>query len=56
MVDRDYNNFYTPGEYEAYQQYPFENYGQTPYYYPHEPRTPTLEETLMKFEQMTMES
>ncbi|MCI96955.1 hypothetical protein A2U01_0118255, partial [Trifolium medium] len=24
MADRNYNNFYTPDEYEAYQQYPFE--------------------------------
>ncbi|MCI35323.1 hypothetical protein A2U01_0056544, partial [Trifolium medium] len=37
-----YNNFYTPDEYDSYQQCPFENYGQTPYeetpyYYPPEP-------------------
>ncbi|KAK2383387.1 hypothetical protein QL285_070846 [Trifolium repens] len=37
MIDRGYNNFYTLDEYDSYQQYPFENYGQTPYYYPHEP-------------------
>ncbi|PNX58603.1 hypothetical protein L195_g059274, partial [Trifolium pratense] len=57
MADRGYNNFYTPNEYDSYQQHPFENYGQTPYYYHPEPyRTPTLEENLMKFEQWTMES
>ncbi|KAK2386602.1 hypothetical protein QL285_060472 [Trifolium repens] len=44
MTDRDYNNFYTPGEYESYQQCPLGNYGQTP-----EAR---LEETLIKFMEM----
>ncbi|WJX37824.1 hypothetical protein P8452_25550 [Trifolium repens] len=44
MTDRDYNNFYTPDEYELYQQYPLGNYGQTP-----EAR---LEETLIKFMEM----
>ncbi|KAL6567987.1 hypothetical protein OROGR_001655 [Orobanche gracilis] len=43
MADRGYNYFYTPVEYDSYQQCPFEDYGQTPYYYPPEPRTPTLE-------------
>ncbi|KAK2422088.1 hypothetical protein QL285_032647 [Trifolium repens] len=61
MTDRVYNNFYTPDEYESYQQYPLDNYGHTPYqqsnYYPLEPyMTSTLEENLMKYEQMTMES
>ncbi|MCI06028.1 hypothetical protein A2U01_0027083 [Trifolium medium] len=61
MTDRGYNNFYTPDEYESYQQCPFDNYGQNLYqqfnYYPLEPyRTPTLEENLMKYEKMTMES
>ena len=44
MTDRDYNNFYTPYEYESYQQCPLDNYGQTP-----EAR---LEETLIKFMEM----
>ena len=44
MTDRDYNNFYTPGEYELYQQCPLDNYGQTP-----EAR---LEETMIKFMEM----
>ncbi|KAK2386620.1 hypothetical protein QL285_060488 [Trifolium repens] len=44
MTDRGYNNFYTPGEYESYQQCPLGNYGQTP-----EAR---LEETLIKFMEM----
>ncbi|WJX87989.1 hypothetical protein P8452_70119 [Trifolium repens] len=44
MTDRDYNNFYTPDEYESYQQCPLDNYGQTP-----ETR---LEETLIKFMEM----
>ncbi|KAK2384620.1 hypothetical protein QL285_071945 [Trifolium repens] len=44
MTDRDYNNFYTPDEYESYQQCPLDNYGQTP-----EAR---LEETMIKFMEM----
>ncbi|KAK2437695.1 hypothetical protein QL285_022557 [Trifolium repens] len=61
MIDRGYNNFYTLDEYESYQQYPLDNYGHTPYlqsnYYPLEPyMTSTLEENLMKYEQMTIES
>ncbi|KAK2377069.1 hypothetical protein QL285_077793 [Trifolium repens] len=44
MTDRDYNNFYTPDEYESYQQCPLDNYGQTP-----EAR---LEETMVKFMEM----
>ncbi|KAK2451497.1 hypothetical protein QL285_010548 [Trifolium repens] len=44
MTDRDYSNFYTPYEYESYQQCPLDNYGQTP-----EAR---LEETLIKFKEM----
>ncbi|KAK2387835.1 hypothetical protein QL285_061575 [Trifolium repens] len=44
MTDRDYNNFYTPDEYELYQQCPLGNYGQTP-----EAR---LEKTLIKFMEM----
>jgi hypothetical protein len=44
MTDHDYNNFYTPGEYESYQQCPLDNYGQTP-----EAR---LEETMIKFMEM----
>jgi hypothetical protein len=58
MVDRGYYNFYTPDEYECYQQYPFENYEETSYYYHPEPyRTPSLEEnrlenTLIKFMEM----
>ncbi|KAK2376055.1 hypothetical protein QL285_076892 [Trifolium repens] len=44
MTDRDYNKFYTPDEYESYQQYPLDNYGQTP-----EAR---LEETMIKFMEM----
>ncbi|KAK2351934.1 hypothetical protein QL285_096654 [Trifolium repens] len=44
MTDRDYSNFYTPYEYESYQQCPLDNYGQTP-----EDR---LEETLIKFMEM----
>jgi predicted phage tail protein len=44
MTDRGYNNFYTPDEYESYQQCPLDNYGQTP-----EAR---LEETLIKFMEM----
>ncbi|KAK2399208.1 hypothetical protein QL285_049057 [Trifolium repens] len=44
MTDHDYNNFYTLGEYELYQQCPLGNYGQTP-----EAR---LEETLIKFMEM----
>ncbi|KAK2414435.1 hypothetical protein QL285_037025 [Trifolium repens] len=44
MTDRDYSNFYTPDEYESYQQCPLDNYGQTP-----EAR---LEETMIKFMEM----
>ncbi|KAK2366715.1 hypothetical protein QL285_080064 [Trifolium repens] len=44
MTDRGYNNFYTPDEYESYQQCPLDNYGQTP-----EAR---LEETMIKFMEM----
>ncbi|KAK2375158.1 hypothetical protein QL285_076069 [Trifolium repens] len=44
MTDRDYNNFYTPDEYESYQQCPLDNYGQIP-----EAR---LEETMIKFMEM----
>ena len=44
MTDRGYNNFYTPYEYESYQQCPLDNYGQTP-----EAR---LEETMIKFMEM----
>ena len=44
MTDRDYSNFYTPYEYESYQQCPLDNYGQTP-----EAR---LEETMIKFMEM----
>ena len=44
MTDRGYNNFYTPDEYESYQQCPLDNYGQTP-----EVR---LEETMIKFMEM----
>ncbi|KAK2370623.1 hypothetical protein QL285_083660 [Trifolium repens] len=44
MTDRGYNNFYTPDEYESYQQCPLDNYGQTP-----EAR---LEETMVKFMEM----
>ncbi|KAK2405007.1 hypothetical protein QL285_054292 [Trifolium repens] len=44
MTDRDYSNFYTPDEYELYQQCPLGNYGQTP-----EAR---LEETMIKFMEM----
>ncbi|KAK2430573.1 hypothetical protein QL285_028894 [Trifolium repens] len=44
MTDRDYSNFYTPYEYESYQQCPLDIYGQTP-----EAR---LEETLIKFMEM----
>ncbi|KAK2421964.1 hypothetical protein QL285_032538 [Trifolium repens] len=44
MTDRGYNNFYTSNEY-AYQQYPFENHEEIPYYYPPEPYgTPPFEE------------
>ncbi|KAK2355772.1 hypothetical protein QL285_093154 [Trifolium repens] len=44
MTDRGYNNFYTPDEYESYQQCPLDNYRQTP-----EAR---LEETMIKFMEM----
>ncbi|KAK2364298.1 hypothetical protein QL285_089183 [Trifolium repens] len=44
MTDRGYNNFYTPDEYESYQQCPLDNYGQIP-----EAR---LEETMIKFMEM----
>ncbi|KAK2393721.1 hypothetical protein QL285_055640 [Trifolium repens] len=44
MTDRGYNNFYTPDEYESYQQCSLDNYGQTP-----EAR---LEETMVKFMEM----
>ncbi|KAK2403622.1 hypothetical protein QL285_053040 [Trifolium repens] len=44
MTDHDYSNFYTPDEYELYQQCPLGNYGQTP-----EAR---LEETMIKFMEM----
>ncbi|WJX29993.1 hypothetical protein P8452_18580 [Trifolium repens] len=44
MTDRGYNNFYTPDEYETYQQCLPDNYGQTP-----EAR---LEETMIKFMEM----
>ncbi|KAK2404797.1 hypothetical protein QL285_054103 [Trifolium repens] len=44
MTDHGYNNFYTPDEYESYQQCPLDNYGQTP-----EAR---LEETMIKFMEM----
>ncbi|KAK2412513.1 hypothetical protein QL285_047698 [Trifolium repens] len=44
MTDRDYSNFYSPDEYEFYQQCPLGNYGQTP-----EAR---LEETMIKFMEM----
>ncbi|KAK2377432.1 hypothetical protein QL285_078106 [Trifolium repens] len=44
MTDRGYNNFYTPDEYESYQQCPLDNYGQTP-----EAR---LEETMIKVMEM----
>ncbi|KAK2365667.1 hypothetical protein QL285_079140 [Trifolium repens] len=44
MNDRDYNNFYTPDEYESYQQCPLDNYGQT--------LEARLEETMIKFMEM----
>ncbi|KAK2397515.1 hypothetical protein QL285_059082 [Trifolium repens] len=48
MTDRGYNNFCTPNEY-AYQQYPFENYEEIPYYYPPEPYgTPPFEENRLE--------
>ncbi|KAK2378326.1 hypothetical protein QL285_078889 [Trifolium repens] len=57
MTDRGYNNFYTPNEY-AYQQYPFENHEEIPYYYPPEPYGPPpfdenrLENNINKFMEM----
>ncbi|XP_045802301.1 putative uncharacterized protein DDB_G0290989 [Trifolium pratense] len=44
MTDRGYYNFYTPGEYESYQQFPPYNYGQT--------SEARLEETMIKFMEM----
>ncbi|KAK2458176.1 hypothetical protein QL285_005367 [Trifolium repens] len=44
MTDRNYNNFYTPYEYESYQQCPLDNYGQT--------LEARLEETMIKFLEM----
>ncbi|CAJ2642640.1 unnamed protein product [Trifolium pratense] len=44
MTDRGYYNFYTPGEYESYQQFPPYSYGQT--------SEARLEETMIKFMEM----
>ncbi|CAJ2668168.1 unnamed protein product [Trifolium pratense] len=44
MTDRGYYNFYTPDEYESYQQFPPYNYGQT--------SEAKLEETMIKFMEM----
>ncbi|MCI95948.1 hypothetical protein A2U01_0117247, partial [Trifolium medium] len=44
MTDRGYNNFYTPGEYESYQQSSPDNYGET--------QEARLEETMIKFMEM----
>ncbi|KAK2413296.1 hypothetical protein QL285_036023 [Trifolium repens] len=61
MTDRGYYNFYTPDEYNPYQQCSYQNYEENPYYYSPEPYRPPsmegnrLENTLIKFMEMQQE-